>query len=117
MRKAGSLFAIFVAGSLAVGTVLLFLVDGIRFRPAIQAQLESRLRRSVNLGPMGPMLIPLAVRVEGVEIGESLEFASPIPFARARQMGVRVGLAARGAMDSARGFRSPNWKSETGAWR
>lgn len=73
-----------------LGGVLLF-VDVDQFRPMIQEQLESSLKRKVTLGPMGLKLIPLAIRVEQVSIAEDPSFGST-PFLSAKEIAVRVGL-------------------------
>ena len=61
------------AVAVLVGGLLLF-VDVDQFRPMIQTQLESSLRREVTLGKMGLKLIPLAIRAEQVAIADDPAF-------------------------------------------
>jgi len=76
--------------AVVIGGVLLF-VDVDQFRPMIQEQLESNLKRKVTLGQMGLKVFPLAIRVDQVSIAEDPSFGNT-PFLSAKQIAVRVGL-------------------------
>lgn len=91
MRKA--LIAVGVVAAIAVaGLVALLLVDVNQFRPQIESQLEKRLSRSVSLGTLGLKLLPLAIRIENVNVGEQADFRSSRPFLTAKQIDLRVAL-------------------------
>jgi uncharacterized protein involved in outer membrane biogenesis len=94
MRKAligaGVLAAVLLAGIAAI----LMLVDVNQFRGPIQAELEHRLQRRVNLGNMGLRLFPLSVRIGGFNIAEAPQYASSRPFLTARELQVSAGLLA-----------------------
>jgi uncharacterized protein involved in outer membrane biogenesis len=84
-------FVMFLA--LVFGAVLLF-VDVNQFRPEVQSSLESRLHRTITLGPMGLKLLPLSIRIQNVAIGDNPSFGSQVPFLQANEMSVRVSLGA-----------------------
>ncbi len=73
---------------------LLLLVDANQFRDPIRAQLEKRLQRSVTIGQLGLKIIPLSIRLEDVAIGESAQFPSQAPFAKVKEIDVRMSLPA-----------------------
>jgi AsmA protein len=94
MRKAlwisGAIVLFVIVG--LVATVLL--IDVNRFREPIQSQLEKGLHRQVKLGSISLSLFPLAITVSDCTISESVDFATGRPFATAKEIAVRVGLAA-----------------------
>ena len=94
MRKAFWIGGLTAAAALIAAAAAVLLVDVNRFRQPIQSQLEKGLHRSVALGQIGLRLLPLAITVNDLSIGESPSFATGRPFARARQLRVRVGLSA-----------------------
>lgn len=73
-----------------VGLSLFFDVN--RYRGRIQAELEKSLRRPVQLGQLRLKLLPPAVAVENVSIGEDPGFATGKPFLTARELSVRSSL-------------------------
>ncbi|MBI4907972.1 MAG: AsmA family protein [Acidobacteria bacterium] len=83
---AGALGVILVA----VAALLLF-VDVNQFRPQIQGQLEQTLGRKVSLGELKLKLLPLAIRVTDLAIGDDPGFSSG-HFVKAREIDVQVGL-------------------------
>jgi AsmA protein len=62
------------------------------FRPKIQAQLQQKLNRQVDIGHLSLRLLPLSIKVESLTIGEDPAFASGRPFAKAGQVFVSAGL-------------------------
>ncbi len=76
-----------------VGVALSF-IDVNQFREPIQAKMQARIHRDVKLGAMGLSLFPLSVRISDVTIGESPAVKSDAPFVVAKNLYVRVGLAA-----------------------
>ncbi|MBV8570127.1 MAG: AsmA family protein [Acidobacteriaceae bacterium] len=77
---------------IAVGVILVLLVVVVsffninKFRPRIQAELQSKLNRPVTLGELHLHLFPLSIKVDGLTIGESPAFASAPPFASAKEV-------------------------------
>ncbi len=63
-----------------------------KYRPRVQAELQQKLDRPVTLGHLGVRLLPLSIRVDGLTIGESPEFASRQSFATAKEVYVSVGF-------------------------
>lgn len=69
-------------------------IDVNQFRPQIEAQLQRSLKRTVTLGTVSLKIIPLAIGVDDVTIGESAALRSSRPFVTAKQIQVRAGLFA-----------------------
>ncbi len=70
--------------------MLLHNVD--KYRPRVQAEIQKKLDRPVTLGHLGVRLFPLSIRVDGLTIGEAPGFASPQPFATAKEVYVSASL-------------------------
>ena len=87
------------------------LVDVNRYRPQIEARLETHFGREFSLGEMRLSLLPLAFAVNDVVIHESGEFQTGLPFARAATLYVRPRLfqLLRGEIELR--SRSPTWSS------
>jgi uncharacterized protein involved in outer membrane biogenesis len=83
-----SLVALVIVGLIAA--VSLINVDS--FRPRIQAELQSKLNRPIQIGQVGLRIFPLAIRINDVSIGESAAFQSQQPFATAKEVYVSAGL-------------------------
>lgn len=94
MRKIAFIAAGILAGVVIIGVVLVLFFDVNRFREPIRAQLEKRLGRSVSIGKLGLKLVPLAIRLDDVTVGESPKFPSQAPFLTAKEMYVRVAPLA-----------------------
>lgn len=92
MRK----LLIAVAAVLVLGLAAIFLlpyfIDVNQYRGTIQAQLQNRLYRQVQLGRMSLGVFPIRVQVQAVNIGEDPRYQSKLPFARVSQMDVSVKL-------------------------
>ena len=73
-----------------VGFVVAGNVD--RYRPRVQAELQSKLNRPVTIGRLGLKLFPLSIRVEGLNIGESPAFSTGRSFATANEVFVSAGI-------------------------
>lgn len=81
--------AVVLLGAIVLAVVLSN-VD--KYRPRVQAELQKKLDRPVTLGRLGVRLLPLSIRVDGLTIGESPEFASGQSFATAKDVYVSVGF-------------------------
>jgi uncharacterized protein involved in outer membrane biogenesis len=92
MRRILLVAAIAVAVILVGLVVAVSLIDVNKYRPRIQAELQSKLGRPVTLGELHLRLFPFSVRVDGATVGESPSFPSSAPFAKASEVYVSVGL-------------------------
>ena len=92
MRKL--VIAIVVVVVIVVGLMfaLPHLIDVNQYRGQIQAELQQRLNRPVQLGQMSLGVFPLRVEVENVIIGDDPSFHSTMPFAQVGQLNVSVKL-------------------------
>ena len=72
--------------------VLPSIVNVNRYRPQIQAELQQKLNRPVTLGNLHLRIFPLAVRVDGITVGESPQFPSSRPFATANEVYASVSF-------------------------
>lgn len=92
MRRA----LLFIGGGLAVLVAMVaavpFLVDANQFRGAITEPLEKRLHAKVSLGNMKLSVIPFAIRIADVEVGQPEGYTSPNPLVKATE--VYVGVSA-----------------------
>src|SRR5580704_8981469 len=90
MRKLA--IAIVVIVVIVVGAMLLLphVVDVNQYRGQIQTELQKRLNRPVQLGEMSLSVIPLAVRVNQVTIGDDPNFHSNAPFAQVGELDISV---------------------------
>src|SRR4051812_29904391 len=61
-------------------------IDLDRFRPEIQSELETKLKRKVKIGSIRLRVMPLGARVTDVEIAESRTVPSDRPFATAKEL-------------------------------
>jgi uncharacterized protein involved in outer membrane biogenesis len=76
---------------LVVLLLLPFFIDINSHRAEIQAQLQERLHRPVQLGTMS-MGFPLRVQVQNVAIAEDPRFHATVPFAQVHEMDISVKL-------------------------
>src|SRR5271167_55175 len=86
-----------VAVAVVVIVVLLVLalphlIDVNQYRGQIQAQLQQRLNRPVQLGAMSLAVFPLRVEVKDVTIGDDPSFGSKVPFAQVGELDVSIAL-------------------------
>ncbi len=92
MRKlliAGVIVILVVVG---IVFIVPMLVDVNQYRGQIQTELQKQLNRPVQLGDMSLSVIPLAVKVDNVTIGEDPSFHSNVPFTQVKQLDVHVKL-------------------------
>ncbi len=99
-----------------------FLLNGNRFRPAVQAQMEQRLHRSVTLGDIQVKTFPPALRISDLLIGQPAGIVSKLPLIEAKEVFVSVDLwpllRKEVVIDSVR-LKSPRIelvRGQTGAW-
>src|SRR5215831_10395248 len=92
MRKPLIAIVIVVLLLVVVAVCLPFFIDVNQYRGQIQAELQKQLNRPVQLGSMSLSVIPLAVKVDNVSIGDDPSFHSNAPFAQVQQLDVHVKL-------------------------
>jgi AsmA protein len=87
-----------IAIAIVVVIIALFvavsLVNINKFRPQIQAELQSKLNRPVTLGEMHLHIFPLSISVDGLTIGEPGGFAANPPFVRAQEVSASASLTS-----------------------
>src|ERR1039458_5937253 len=92
MRKLAIVLGVIVVIVVALVLALPHLIDVNRYRGQVQAQLQQRLNRPVQLGQMSLSVLPLRVEVNNVTIGEDPSYHSNVPFAQVGQLNIRVKL-------------------------
>ncbi len=92
MRKVAIVIVVLVVIVVVAILALPHLIDINQYRGQIQAQLQQRLNRPVQLGEMSLGVFPLRVEVKDVTIGDDPSFGSNVPFAQVGQLDVSVKL-------------------------
>lgn len=93
MRKLGITVLVIVVLLIAAGLIIPHLIDINHYRGQIQAELQKRLGRTVELGDMSFSLIPPAFEVQNAVIGDNPQFSNDNrPFAAADKLKVRVAF-------------------------
>src|SRR5271166_6283034 len=92
MRKFAIVAVILVAIVVVVTLALPHLIDVNQYRGQIQAQLQQRLNRPVQLGEMQLGVFPLRVDVKNVVIGDDPSYQSKVPFAQVSELDVSIAL-------------------------
>ena len=92
MRKPAISIAVVVALVAGMIWVLPHLVDVNRFREQVQAELQRRLNRPVQLGQLSLTVFPLRVKATNVIIGEDPSYHSNVPFAQVAELDLSVKL-------------------------
>jgi len=92
MRKLLIAIVVLVIIVAAVAIIVPMVVDVNQYRGQIQAELQKQLNRPVQLGSMRLSVIPLAVKVDNVTLGDDPSFHSNVPFAQVQQLDVSVKL-------------------------
>ncbi len=92
MRKLAIVAIVIVAIFVVVILALPHLIDVNQYRGQIQAQLQQRLNRPVQLGEMSLVVFPLRVEVNNVVIGDDPSFGSKVPFAQVGELDVSIAL-------------------------
>jgi AsmA protein len=77
---------------LAVLALLPRLLDVNRYHDRIQAELQTRLGRQVQLGQMNLGLLPPTFKVQNAVIGEDPKYNSGMPFAQTAELDIRLKL-------------------------
>src|SRR5271166_4608833 len=92
MRKFAIVAVILVAIVVVAILALPHLIDVNQYRGQIQAQLQQRLNRPVQLGEMQLGVFPLRVEVKNVVIGDDPSYHSSLPFAQVSELDVSIAL-------------------------
>lgn len=92
MKKLVTVIGIVVLAIIVLALALPHLIDANQYRGQIQAEVQTRLNRPVQLGQMSLSVFPLAVEVENVSIADDPYFHSSVPFAQVQKLNVRVKL-------------------------
>src|SRR5271165_3427025 len=92
MRKLAIVAVVLVAIVVVVMLALPHLIDVNQYRGQIQAQLQQRLNRPVQLGEMQLGVFPLRVEVKNVVIGDDPSYHSNLPFAQVSELDVSIAL-------------------------
>ena len=92
MRKLLIVIGVIVVIVVAVLLALPHLIDVNQYRGQVQAQLQQRLNRPVQLGQMSLGVFPIRVEVNNVIIGDDPSFHSNVPFAQVGELDVSVKL-------------------------
>ena len=92
MRKLAIIVITLVVVIVALAVALPHLIDVNQYRGQIQAQLQERLNRPIQLGAMSLCIFPLRVEVHDVIIGDDRSLGSKVPFAQVGQLNVSVAL-------------------------
>ena len=92
MRKLLIAVVVVILLIVVIAVALPFFINVNQYRGQVQAELQNRLNRPVQLGNMSLSVIPLAVKVDNVTIGDDPTFHSNAPFALVQQLDVHVGL-------------------------
>lgn len=92
MRKIAIIATVIVVIVIVAILTLPQLVDINKYSGQIQAQLQQRLNRQVQLGTMSLSIFPLGVEVKDVAIGDDPSFGSKVPFAQVGELDVSIAL-------------------------
>ncbi len=92
MRKLAIAILIIVVIIVGVLLALPHLIDVNQYRGQIQAELQQRLNRPVQLGQLSLAVFPVRVQADNVVIGDDPNFHSTAPFAQVAQLDVSVKL-------------------------
>src|SRR5947207_2494094 len=92
MRRVLIILGVLVVVMVLIVLIVPSLINVDRYRPQIETKLKEKLGREVKLGALTLHVIPLSVSIESITIGESPQFPSSLPFARASNVTARVQL-------------------------
>ena len=95
MRKLVIVIGVIVVIVIVLLLALPHLIDVNKYRGQVQAQLQQRLNRPVQLGEMSLGVFPIRVDVNNVVIGDDPNFHSNVPFAQVGELDVSVSLFPR----------------------
>lgn len=94
MRRVFIGIAIAIVAIIIALFVAVSLIDVNKFRPQIQAELESKLNRPVTLGQMHLHIFPLSIEVDGITIGEPAGFPANPPFVQAKKVAASASVTS-----------------------
>lgn len=94
MRRVLIGIAIAIVALIIALFVVISLVNVNKFRPQIQAELQSKLNRPVSLGKMHLHIFPLSIQVDGITIGEPSGFPANPPFVQAARVSASASLGS-----------------------
>jgi hypothetical protein len=92
MRKLAAVLIAVVVIVVILVLALPALINVNQYHDKIQAELQQKLHRQVQLGDMHLKVLPLSIRVSNVEIGEDPTFKTGRPFATAGELAISVKL-------------------------
>ena len=92
MRKLAIAIAVIVVIIVGVILALPYLINVNRYHGEIQAELQQRLNRPVQLGELSLRVLPLRVTASNVVIGEDPDFHGTAPFAQVSELDASVKL-------------------------
>ena len=92
MRKLAAVLIAIVVIVIVLVLALPALVNVNQYHDKIQAELQEKLHRQVQLGDMSLKIIPLSIRVSNAQIGEDPNFNTGRPFASAGELAVSAKL-------------------------
>ncbi len=92
MRKLITVIGVVVVIVIVLLLALPHFVDVNQYRGQVQAQLQQRLNRPVQLGEMSLGIFPIRVDVNNVVIGDDPSFHNNVPFAQVGELDVSVKL-------------------------
>ena len=92
MRKLLIVIAVIVAVLVVALMALPSLIDVNKYRGEVQAQVQQRLNRPVQLGEMSLAVLPVRVEVKDVTIGDDPSFHNNLPFAQVAELDLSVKL-------------------------
>jgi AsmA protein len=92
MRKIAIIATVIVVIVVVAILALPHLIDINQYRGQIQAQLQQRLNREVQLGAMSLAVFPLRTEVKDVTIRDDPSFGSKVPFAQVGELEVSIAL-------------------------
>ncbi len=94
MRRILIILSVLVAVTVLILLIVPSLINVDQYRPQIETKLKEKLGRDVKLGALKLHAIPLSVSIESITIGESPQFPSSLPFARANNVSASVELSS-----------------------
>ncbi len=92
MRKLIIAIAVIVGLVAAMAFFVPHLVRMNRYRQQVQAELQRRLNRPVQLGQLSLSIFPLRLRASNVIIGEDPSYHSDVPFAEVTELDLRINF-------------------------
>ena len=92
MRRPIIILLVVVAVIILAIVLAASLINVNKFRPRIQAELQTKLGRPVTLGELHLRLLPLSIRVDGLTMGQPAGWPAQPPFATAKEVYASASL-------------------------